>query len=195
MESMTVILLASGAKKAEIVAKALTEPVSNQLPATILQKHANCVYLLDEAAASRLPDGLGQPLVIQCQLPFAFINDQHPGAVRAQHIQPGTDRVRQTVLRRLINHVHGWCRRTAARHRKPLGQQCRQRQHKGGLAIAGVTLDDGNLSPGQVWLPQPAHLLGVDVAHGEQLELLSHDLILRSRVLEGHIVFGICASH
>lgn len=58
MESKTVILLASGEKKAEIMAKALTEPVSNQIPATVLQNHANCIYLLDEAAASRLPDGL-----------------------------------------------------------------------------------------------------------------------------------------
>ena len=39
MESELVILLASGVQKAEIVFKAITGPVTNELPASILQKH------------------------------------------------------------------------------------------------------------------------------------------------------------
>lgn len=58
MESRTVLVLASGEKKADIVAKAITGPVTNRLPASVLQRHPNCLYLLDEAAASRLPEDL-----------------------------------------------------------------------------------------------------------------------------------------
>ena len=58
MESELVILLANGARKAEIVSKAITGPVTNEVPASILQKHPNCVYLLDQEAASLLPKDL-----------------------------------------------------------------------------------------------------------------------------------------
>ena len=55
MESELVILLASGVQKAEIVFKAITGPVTNELPASILQKHPNCIWLLDQDAAGLLP--------------------------------------------------------------------------------------------------------------------------------------------
>ena len=58
MEAELVILLANGARKAEIVSKAITGPVTNEVPASILQKHPNCVYLLDQEAASLLPKDL-----------------------------------------------------------------------------------------------------------------------------------------
>ena len=58
MESELVILLANGARKAEIVARAITGPVSNEVPASILQKHPNCVWLLDREAAGLLPGDL-----------------------------------------------------------------------------------------------------------------------------------------
>ena len=49
------ILLASGVQKAEIVFKAITGPVTNELPASILQKHPNGIWLLDQDAAGLLP--------------------------------------------------------------------------------------------------------------------------------------------
>lgn len=55
MESKTVIVIANGEKKAEIVSKAITGPVTNMVPASVLQNHPNCYYLLDEGAASLLP--------------------------------------------------------------------------------------------------------------------------------------------
>ena len=55
MESKTVIVIANGEKKAEIVSKAITGPVTNQVPASVLQGHPNCYYLLDEGAAKLLP--------------------------------------------------------------------------------------------------------------------------------------------
>ncbi|MEZ5319647.1 MAG: glucosamine-6-phosphate deaminase [Vicinamibacterales bacterium] len=51
----TVILLASGADKARIVARAFTGPVTTQVPASLLQVHPNAVAVLDRAAAARLP--------------------------------------------------------------------------------------------------------------------------------------------
>jgi len=54
MEARTVILIASGANKAEIVKKAVEGEITNHVPASILQKHPNCYVFLDTAAASRL---------------------------------------------------------------------------------------------------------------------------------------------
>lgn len=54
MKARRVVLIANGAKKAEIVAKAAHGPVSPQVPASVLQKHPNCTFVLDEAAAALL---------------------------------------------------------------------------------------------------------------------------------------------
>lgn len=54
MAAETVILIADGEKKAGIVAKAVKGPVSNAVPASVLQNHPNCFVVLDEAAASGL---------------------------------------------------------------------------------------------------------------------------------------------
>jgi glucosamine-6-phosphate isomerase len=49
-----VVMLASGASKAAIVAQALTGPITSQVPASILQIHHNSIVVLDEAAAADL---------------------------------------------------------------------------------------------------------------------------------------------
>jgi len=54
MESRVAVLLANGAKKAEIVAAALEGPVTNQVPASIIQDHPHSFVFLDEEAASLL---------------------------------------------------------------------------------------------------------------------------------------------
>jgi glucosamine-6-phosphate deaminase len=48
------LLLASGADKAAIVARAIEGPVTPDVPASALQRHPNAAALLDPAAASRL---------------------------------------------------------------------------------------------------------------------------------------------
>ncbi len=48
------ILVASGAGKAEAIAAAVEGPVSASCPASVLQQHRHATVLLDEAAASRL---------------------------------------------------------------------------------------------------------------------------------------------
>ena len=49
-----ILLIASGKDKAEIVKKAFCGPIDPRVPASILQLHPNCEFLLDEAAASLL---------------------------------------------------------------------------------------------------------------------------------------------
>lgn len=53
-EARRLLLLATGAAKAEMVAAALEGPVTAGLPASLLQMHRDVVVLLDPAAAARL---------------------------------------------------------------------------------------------------------------------------------------------
>jgi len=54
MQSRSIILLANGEGKAEAVAAAIEGPVTEKVPASVLQLHPNCTFILDEAAASKL---------------------------------------------------------------------------------------------------------------------------------------------
>ena len=54
MKSKKIILLASGEKKAEIIAKLVEEKISTRIPASMLQVHPNVVVIVDEEAASLL---------------------------------------------------------------------------------------------------------------------------------------------
>jgi glucosamine-6-phosphate deaminase len=54
MEAGKIVLLASGAGKADAVAKSVDGPITTGVPASILQRHPDCTFILDEAAASKL---------------------------------------------------------------------------------------------------------------------------------------------
>lgn len=54
MAAKTVILIANGAHKAEILKKAVHGPVTNEVPASVLQNHPSCYVVADEAAAALL---------------------------------------------------------------------------------------------------------------------------------------------
>lgn len=54
MAAKTVILIANGAHKAEILKKAVHGPVTNEVPASVLQNHPNYYVVADEAAAALL---------------------------------------------------------------------------------------------------------------------------------------------
>lgn len=54
MEARQILLLANGAGKAEIIRRALTGPVTPDVPASLLQTHPNVVCMLDKPAASLL---------------------------------------------------------------------------------------------------------------------------------------------
>ena len=50
MESRRVLLLASGTSKAAVLGRALNGPVSTDMPASVLQKHANVTVIADSDA-------------------------------------------------------------------------------------------------------------------------------------------------
>jgi glucosamine-6-phosphate deaminase len=52
MQAKMVLVIVSGADKAEIVKKAFFGPVTPQVPASILQMHPNVIVVVDEAAGS-----------------------------------------------------------------------------------------------------------------------------------------------
>lgn len=54
MESRSVIMMANGIKKADIILQALELPLPSGVPASIIRKHANGTVLLDKEAASFL---------------------------------------------------------------------------------------------------------------------------------------------
>jgi glucosamine-6-phosphate deaminase len=54
MDARRLLLLASGAGKADAVAAAIEGPVSASCPASVLQLHQHATVIVDEAAASRL---------------------------------------------------------------------------------------------------------------------------------------------
>ncbi len=54
LETKMALLLASGKDKAESVARAIEGPVTASVPASALQLHRRAIFVIDEAAASRL---------------------------------------------------------------------------------------------------------------------------------------------
>ena len=58
LESRRCVLLASGAQKADVIAKAVEGPITAMISASALQLHPKCTVVVDEAAAGRLK---GQP--------------------------------------------------------------------------------------------------------------------------------------
>ncbi|NMB25360.1 MAG: glucosamine-6-phosphate deaminase [Firmicutes bacterium] len=54
MQCAQIVLLANGANKADAIAKAVEGPVTEALPASVLQLHPNCTFIIDEAAAQKL---------------------------------------------------------------------------------------------------------------------------------------------
>lgn len=54
MQSKKILLAAKGASKAEIVKKMLTGSITTDIPASILQLHQNCEFLLDAESAKYL---------------------------------------------------------------------------------------------------------------------------------------------
>src|SRR5690606_23525162 len=58
MQARRILVLATGEAKAEAVAKAILGPVTEEVPASVLQLHPNVTWWLDEAAAHLLEPGL-----------------------------------------------------------------------------------------------------------------------------------------
>jgi len=54
LKAKKIILLAWGPSKAQVVQKSVEGPVTEQVPASLLQQHPNCTFVIDEGAASQL---------------------------------------------------------------------------------------------------------------------------------------------
>ncbi len=54
MESRKIVLLVSGEKKADAVRQLVNGEVTEEFPASVLQKHENVVLIADEGALSKL---------------------------------------------------------------------------------------------------------------------------------------------
>ena len=54
MQAKKILILASGANKAEAVYKTVKGEVTEQVPASVLQLHPNCILIADRAAAQKL---------------------------------------------------------------------------------------------------------------------------------------------
>lgn len=54
MKSKKVFMMAWGEGKAAVIKKAVEGPVTDQIPSSFLQKHSDCLVVLDEASASEL---------------------------------------------------------------------------------------------------------------------------------------------
>lgn len=56
MSAKKIVLLAFGAKKQDAIKKTVEGPVTEEVPASILQKHPDTTLIIDEAAAQKLDD-------------------------------------------------------------------------------------------------------------------------------------------
>lgn len=56
LNSETLILMANGAKKADIIVATVEGEITNQVPSSIARKYSNSYLYLDEEASSKLGD-------------------------------------------------------------------------------------------------------------------------------------------
>ncbi|GMA69581.1 hypothetical protein GCM10025879_08270 [Leuconostoc litchii] len=54
MSAKKILLIATGESKAEAIAAMVNGPVTESVPASILQQHSDVTIIIDEAAASKL---------------------------------------------------------------------------------------------------------------------------------------------
>lgn len=54
MSARQILFLVSGKRKADILHKVVYGPITEDVPATILRKHKNCIWLVDKEASSKL---------------------------------------------------------------------------------------------------------------------------------------------
>ena len=122
----------------------------------------------DDQSGVVLDNGFFNLFIGERQLHIAVINDQHPVKVCPGFDQAGLDRIAQTVLCGLVDHVEGF-------HALHVGQQlsvgaggCKV-HGKVGLALARIALQHAELSKGKIRFPEPFHRGQLHVAHADDL--------------------------
>ena len=122
----------------------------------------------DDQSGVVLDNGFFNSFIGERQLHIAVINDQHPVKVCTGFDQAGLDRIAQTVLCGLVDHVEGL-------HALHVGQQLSVGAGSGkvhgkvGLALARIALQNTELSKRQIRFPEPFHRGQLHVAHADDL--------------------------
>ena len=122
----------------------------------------------DDQSGVVLDNGFFNLFIGERQLHIAVINDQHPVKVCPGFDQAGLDRIAQTVLCGLVDHVEGF-------HALHVGQQLSVGAGSGkvhgkvGLALTGIALQHAEFSKGKIRFPEPFHRGQLHVAHADDL--------------------------
>jgi glucosamine-6-phosphate deaminase len=66
MDASEILLVATGESKAPVLAKYYENDITEAIPFTVLKRHPQAKIILDEAAASLLPDGVCQRFMATC---------------------------------------------------------------------------------------------------------------------------------
>ena len=112
-----------------------------------------------------LDNGFFNSFIGERQLHIAVINDQHPVKVCTRFDQAGLDRIAQTVLCGLVDHVEG----LHVGQQLSVGAGSGKVHGKVGLALARIALQHAELSKGQIRLPEPFHRSQFHIAHADDL--------------------------
>ena len=117
---------------------------------------------------------LFQSLVTERQLPLALINHQHSGTICSGSLQPGLNGIRQPIFRCLVDYIDRFQRLFSLRQGLATGQCRNNRQHKSSFAFAGVSLNDRQFPSGEIRVPEPLHLLCLNLFHRNQSQIMFH---------------------
>ena len=123
----------------------------------------------DHQLGMGVPDSLPDALIQHGEGKIRFVNGVDVVQVRLGFQQPWLDGVPQTVLGSLVENGKGFPRFPAGEGLSPAAGR-RDPQGQGGLALAGITVEDGQLSQGNIGIPEPAHRLHHHVLQGDELQ-------------------------
>ena len=114
-------------------------------------------------------DGLPDAVIQHGEREIRLVNGVDVVQVRLGFQQPGLDGVPQTVLGSLVQDGKGFPGFPAGEGQPPAAGR-RDPQGQGGLSLAGIAVEDGQFSQGNVRVPEPAHRLHHNVLQGDELQ-------------------------
>ena len=120
----------------------------------------------DDQSGVVLDNGFFNSFIGECQLHLAVVNDQHPVKVCPSFDQAGLDRIAQTVLGGLVDHVE-WLHALHIGQQLSVGAGSGKVHGKISLALARISLQHTELSKGQIRFPEPFHRGQLHIAHAD----------------------------
>lgn len=91
VEAKKIVLLAAGQDKAEAVAKAIEGPITTKVPASVLQRHHDVTFVIDEAAAGQLKKNYRSPLLLTNRKFDVYTADSLPERKNIVVVSPHPD--------------------------------------------------------------------------------------------------------